>query len=135
MTRSPNARIEPNPVNVESGRSWWSPAAWQHPLAARSWHPADVEIRDAAAGFCQIIESAEQYSRDNSVVDVVSALSAAVAAAAAMPPIELPEGPLEDDYEPPEIPHAVWRERFMAVGHALADWDIYWTVDPLSEND
>ena len=90
-----------------------------------------MEIKVAAARFCQIIESAEQYRRDDFVVDVVPALSALVAAAAAMPLIELPE----DDYEPPEIPHAVWHERFMAVGHALADWDIYWTVDPLVIDD
>ncbi len=94
-----------------------------------------MEIKDATARFCSIIESAERYRRDDFVVDVVPALGAVIAAASAMPPIELPAGVPEDDYKPVPIPHAVWRDRFIAVGHALADWDIYWTVDPLSIDD
>lgn len=95
-------------------------------------HPSAVDIRDAAARFCEVIESVERYNRDDFVIAVVPPLTDLIAAAAAMPPIDLPErSSPESGYESPPLPHEAWRERLMAIGHVLGDWDIYWVHDPL----
>lgn len=91
-----------------------------------------MDIEDAARGFCHIIETASNYNRDAFLEDVVRALSSVIAAGAALPPIELAEDASGQDYQLPEVPDDVWHERFRAIGRVIADWDIYWTVDPLS---
>ncbi|MDP3966907.1 MAG: DUF5063 domain-containing protein [Nocardioides sp.] len=91
-----------------------------------------MEFKDAAARFCEVIEAAESYDRENFVTAVVPRLADLIAAAAAMQSVVLPEG---EDYDCPSISLEDWRERFRAVGHVLGDWDIYWVLDPLAIDD
>ncbi len=60
-----------------------------------------MEFRDEADRYCELIESAEHYGREEFVVALLPVLTALVAASAAMPVIELPEILGEAVYELP----------------------------------
>jgi hypothetical protein len=82
-----------------------------------------AQMREQAERYCGLIERAEPLTRDAFVSEVAESLAALISHATHLPRVEptdtdLPDGPTYDQ----------WKDRFMAVGAVLGDWNAYWTT-------
>lgn len=93
-------------------------------------HSGLVEISEAAAAYCAVIEDAKGRGRDPFVADAASTLATVVALAYRIPPI--PVG-AHDAPEPDGISHEVWLSTMKSVQAALGEWDDYWTTMSILE--
>ena len=90
-----------------------------------------MEMREAAAAYCAVVEGAEGLGRDRFVRDAASTLAMVVALAYRIPPIPVTSD--DDESEPDGIPHEVWRSVMKSVQTVLDEWDDYWTTMSIHE--